>query len=812
VRHGVTPGAPASENGEYVLRTSLLQTTRVGLTHTYDQDRIPAPTSSRVTVENGNELAIRGVFLPADVTRILLQNFAGAVSQPAEPLDAPQEEAAFAEWCKTFYTTRRVARRFNLGSLAAKLDFPGFTPREEIPAILRDRLTLDIDGASWRGTISNRELQALLDFGNSLPAHRVHRPAVLGLEQKHRSHSADLADPYLLTTRPLSQSELPEILRDRLTIHQPSQPGGEWELVWSGTINSDQIEALKNLPGDSGFLLAVQAIVLAIPDEGAASFTKASKAPFREPVRRVQKKDLEELFEASDIEPLQIPTDLGFHDGPPETETNLVWQWRRHAPLPLPAHIYKDRVRDKFSATNQRFVEIFGLFMDRVDDAVRSLERTAEEIVAVPIPAFLRCRTPLSSDEVIQLRQSSNADPEVEKLIRDVEDRRALEAIANDWFSTTAVSQPLANVPGDIPSGLVDFPEPSQCTLVWKGGLSAEQREQLRVLHADAGFDAAIGEILEARPESLPESIRDRLEILDAELRWIGPPPTAQQDQQLDTIKGDSGFALALQRLRNSIPENAPAKHVTKSGMSQFLTGLAPAGLDQVPARLKSKIEITTGNGRHTGLKWVGSTPMLDEDLLAMRQWPAMASLETELDGIAHFEVALDAEAASPKPAPRPVQQDLRPVLGSKLTIEPLKLTWTGRLHDASELDMLRDLRGDASFNAAVQSLIQFLDSKPEVVFQTSIPARPQQDSLAEPLKNNLLIGRASIRYHGIMTPEEGVALKNAYTHQADKDAVARLFDLSMSKGLQGSQLVIRTRRGSAAPSEMTPLEAEELA
>jgi hypothetical protein len=63
------------------------------------------------------------------------------------------------------------------------------------------------------------------------------------------------------------------------------------------------------------------------------------------------------------------------------------------------------------------------------------------------------------------------------------------------------------------------------------------------------------------------------------------------------------------------------------------------------------------------------------------------------------------------------------------------------------------------------------------------------------------------IRYHGVMLPEEGLALKALFTSTADQEAIQRLYDKSVSTSLYGSQLKIMARRGGAAPSEMRALE-----
>jgi hypothetical protein len=66
------------------------------------------------------------------------------------------------------------------------------------------------------------------------------------------------------------------------------------------------------------------------------------------------------------------------------------------------------------------------------------------------------------------------------------------------------------------------------------------------------------------------------------------------------------------------------------------------------------------------------------------------------------------------------------------------------------------------------------------------------------------------ICYHGVMLPEEGLALKALFT-SADQEAIQHLYDKCVSTSLYGSQLKIIARRGGAAPSGMRALEGTKL-
>jgi hypothetical protein len=52
-------------------------------------------------------------------------------------------------------------------------------------------------------------------------------------------------------------------------------------------------------------------------------------------------------------------------------------------------------------------------------------------------------------------------------------DRQSIERLYQSWFSQEPISEvlSLSNLPGEL-RGLVDFPEPSACVLVWTGPMS----------------------------------------------------------------------------------------------------------------------------------------------------------------------------------------------------------------------------------------------------------------------------------------------------------------------------------------------------
>ncbi|NJL48761.1 MAG: hypothetical protein HC929_16375 [Leptolyngbyaceae cyanobacterium SM2_5_2] len=61
------------------------------------------------------------------------------------------------------------------------------------------------------------------------------------------------------------------------------------------------------------------------------------------------------------------------------------------------------------------------------------------------------------------------------------------------------------------------------------------------------------------------------------------------------------------------------------------------------------------------------------------------------------------------------------------------------------------------------------------------------------------------------MTVAEGVELRSAYPHPSDRAAIERLFQASTQQGLNGRELRLQARRGSAAPSPLIALTPQSL-
>ena len=80
--------------------------------------------------------------------------------------------------------------------------------------------------------------------------------------------------------------------------------------------------------------------------------------------------------------------------------------------------------------------------------------------------------------------------------------------------------------------------------------------------------------------------------------------------------------------------------------------------------------------------------------------------------------------------------------------------------------------------------------------------ARPTQEELPDELQEQFLIGRALLRYHGIMTAGEAhdYLEEDFFSSRANRLALKRLYVAGVRGGMENSRLWIKTRRGTAKP------------
>ncbi|HEY9660886.1 MAG TPA: hypothetical protein V6C65_20725, partial [Allocoleopsis sp.] len=302
------------------------------------------------------------------------------------------------------------------------------------------------------------------------------------------------------------------------------------------------------------------------------------------------------------------------------------------------------------------------------------------------------------------------------------------------------------------------------------------------------------------RQSDLPDSIRNQLQIQSSSLIWNTPLPTSEQRQAMQQLQGDSAFEQAIDQLLAKIPTTPP--NPVPSAYDVNLGAAPPRRPDQadLPAAIQNQLRIESNQ-----LRWLSPAP-------TDAQRPILAGLNGDPD----FEDALQrllneinaTQTVPMNPQPRrPRQKDLPDVLKAQLQLtpaaQPTHIVWTGRVHTAAQWQLLQALatQGDPPFQTAMQEILSTLQTQPTSI-AFDLPTRPQPEDLPENLRDKLLIGRSLMRYHGLMTLTEGQALQTLSPLKPDRLAIHRLYDASLDRGLQGRQLNIGTRRGSAPPRD----------
>ncbi|WNG48138.1 hypothetical protein F0U60_31355 [Archangium minus] len=380
-------------------------------------------------------------------------------------------------------------------------------------------------------------------------------------------------------------------------------------------------------------------------------------------------------------------------------------------------------------------------------------------------------------------------------------------AEAMDAADTRRPLPPARPFPSELPPVLADRLVLLDTALRWEGPApTAAQRTALAALEGDAAFLDARARLLAAidtdrsvplaappprRPtqDTLPASI-NQLILSPTRLEWRGALPTNEQKATCLALTGDPAFVAGVQRLMAQVSDmfrsvDIPAEVVRPEA-------------DALPDVLRG--QLTYGPGT---LRWTAPAP--DE-----AQRAALLALVGDVDfaqAVVALVLAIDADQEVPMEpvVRRPRQEDLSVALNAQLFITPREVEWRGHFDDASQRAALLALPGDAPFLEAVASMVAELDTRvTEVPF--TVPVRPVLDA-GHPLANQLTLGRALLRHHGLMTREEAGLLRAAFTSGADRASVVRLYEASQAKGMENRALHIRTRRGSARPGEARPLD-----
>jgi hypothetical protein len=391
--------------------------------------------------------------------------------------------------------------------------------------------------------------------------------------------------------------------------------------------------------------------------------------------------------------------------------------------------------------------------------------------------------------------------------------------------------------------------------LTWSGlRPTPAQLDRLRDLPGDDEFQRALGRLVNriaaTETASVEESVR------------LGPEPTTAQaiaPQGLDQVPAAIAAHATITRnnqqqqtgltWRGILTDEAVTHLQAWAQLPVLMTAVqaivtqrdrqvVPVAVasDRLPAALEARLQIYPGT-----LVWIGAAP---ND----RQRAALIQLQTNSDDNPPLQTALrrllaldpdrfpGVAIAAPNLQPRPTLaqypdllrrpsthgQGADPSAGQpdaatdpqpyQLVIQHDQIQWLGRVHHPDQLTALRALPGDRAFRTAVQTLVtQLQEQTTSQRFGAPVAPRPQPEDLPDGLREALLLGRVQLRLHGFMTRTEAQTLRSQFSHAPDQAAIQRLYDQALAAGLQGNDLLIRTRRGSAQPSSLQPLTPRSL-
>ncbi|HEX8026469.1 MAG TPA: hypothetical protein VF484_09695, partial [Candidatus Limnocylindrales bacterium] len=495
-------------------------------------------------------------------------------------------------------------------------------------------------------------------------------------------------------------------------------------------------------------------------------------------------------------------------DLPEPDEVRLVWEGpmsaaERSALLALPGDA-------EFTAGLQQLASAV---------AARSGGAVSVPVVKGPdqVPAALAGRVALPSDGVTgrytELRWSGNLEDADGDALRAWAQVRALaDAVAaligaadeRRYEVPVTAARPLDEELPAVLAGRLHI-RPDQ--LAWSGPAPTDgQRAALLSLDGDEAFLDARSRLLAAidadrsvplgpvvpRPSNnnLPNELAGQLDIGSTQLTWTAPPLTDAQRAALLALVGDRAFVAAIRALIVAVDAGDSSVPVAAF--------VARPAQDDLPERLRAQLVIET-----SALAWTGPAP----DTTQRAALDAIAADDAMLDALAALRLLLDADQAVPMaPVPRrPRQTDLPEWLAAQLEISPRAVAWTGRLRTSAWRVALQQLGGDPPFVVALEQLVQSVDRQ-TIGVPFTVAVRPSQGTLGALLADKLLLGRAVLRYHGIMTRAEVAQIQALFTGTADRRAVVRLYGSTQASGMNGRELRIRARRGTAPPSALVPI------
>ena len=487
----------------------------------------------------------------------------------------------------------------------------------------------------------------------------------------------------------------------------------------------------------------------------------------------------------------------------------------------------------------------------------------AKLLASSDIPEALRSNASVAADKS-ELTWTGPMTMEQKTALENLIGQRAAEDLQNQLIRAE-LEEPYtlwAKPPTPDTSSLegkfaIDTALEHEWTLSWTGPMSDDDVEALLGLEDDENFQVGIRSLIEKVLSGQAWDIERLKQAADA-AQAEADAAKANEDPNVEELQAQADDAKKRSANAEAVLNAASAKYAE-------LTSTEPSGAI-TPAELTNPLQDTTFTVK---IPWRVTADHVKqilgpEQASRMTLPPAGAQLSWEnvydlhtSDFVASVDTGLNEQYPAIEPFPvilvftqafeslvhqienaqfiidyRPMQSDCREELKTQLILRGKLIHAKGPL-SAEERETLLDAFPDESNpdRTSVQRLLDDLSERDAFLSDKDALDRLYNGwFVQEPVSEEVSLGelpedlqalvdfvqsdddaQLNIRYHGVMTPEEGETLKALFDSPEDKEAIERLYARSVSRGLYGSELTIMARRGGAAPSEMRPLEANPL-
>ncbi|MBZ0283172.1 MAG: hypothetical protein K8L97_20720 [Anaerolineae bacterium] len=234
-------------------------------------------------------------------------------------------------------------------------------------------------------------------------------------------------------------------------------------------------------------------------------------------------------------------------------------------------------------------------------------------------------------------------------------DRQLIANLHNGWYSQeTITEEPSEESLNDDLKKLIDFPYTAECTLIWEGTITADEKTALLALPGDTEFKSAVVRLTVAAE------------------------------------KAKSGEVI-----RESISRDLEPLPKTPGNMGMHI-----------------RLEKSEDGSRYTALVWIGGL-LTDSIKSALEHsltiWTQATGMQKEVDALIE---ALDSRVITQTLPPAAlIQTELPTILQNRLTIAKDSLSWGRGTPTNAERGALNALEGNEDFLQAVQNLLAALDS-----------------------------------------------------------------------------------------------------